>query len=314
MLALVTTADKINAICFFIAVVCVIFYICGAAGYSDDYDDLENVPWMLSRNGGSTTRFNLRSIDSSGGGGTVQYSDCGGSTCSSCERDGKAAAALVILSLFLALAVAALSFANIVKYDAGRQMTSILCSALAVIFTIIALGLMMGHCKGRVEDNFNTDLDWGAGAVLTLLAMLMMFAIMCLLIAAASLAKGGDVAYNKASATDTAPGQPVAHSTAPSTAHATVVNGGPAHVTTGAGGLSRDASAPHAAPATTNTSTAAPGGQVVGTTVVATTPTQPVVLVPSLADANHLSPAEGAHAREGLCSPAEVVVVPKEEV
>jgi uncharacterized membrane protein YhaH (DUF805 family) len=298
MLALVTTADKINAICFFIAVVCIIFYICGAAGYSEDYDDLENVPWLLSRNGGSTTRFNLRSIDASGGGGTFQYSDCGGSTCSTCERDGKAAAALVIISLFLALAVAALSFANIVKYDAGRQMISILCAAFAVILTIIALGLMMGQCKGRIEDNFNTDLDWGAGAVLTLLAMLMMFAIMCLLIAAASLATGGDVAYNKASATDTgARAAPVAHSAAPSAAHATAVNGGPAHVATGTGALSKDASAPHAAPA-----------------AVATTPTQPVVLVPSLADANHLSPTGAAHAREGLCSPAEVVVVPKEEV
>jgi uncharacterized membrane protein YidH (DUF202 family) len=205
----VTTADKINAICCFLATVCVVFYVCGVTAYSNKSRDLGNVPWFLSTDK-PIARFGLRSFTVENSGDETEYHDCSGDACDACDKDGKVAFALTLFSLAMAFLVAALAGANFVSYDGIRQAAKIICTALAVVATIIALGLMMGHCRRKVEND-GGNYDWGAGSILTLIAMLLMLITMCLLSVAAAVA-AGEVAYNKA-AVEAAAARPAADTT-----------------------------------------------------------------------------------------------------
>jgi ABC-type Na+ efflux pump permease subunit len=204
-----TTADKINAICCFLATVCVVFYVCGVTAYSNNSRDLDNVPWFLSTNK-PIARFGLRSVTVENSGGETEYHNCSGDACDACDKDGKVAFALTLFSLVMGFLVAALAAANFASFDGIRQAAKIICTALAVVATIIALGVMMGHCKSKVEND-GGDYDWGAGSILTLIAMLLMLITMCLLSVAAAVA-AGEVAYNKA-AVEAAAAAPAADTT-----------------------------------------------------------------------------------------------------
>jgi FtsH-binding integral membrane protein len=187
MLTLVTTADKINAIVCFLATTALACYICGVIAYSNKHSDLKRVPWFKSK-GDPKSYWGLRSV-TGGEGGNTEYHDCSGNACDYCDKDGKAAFALTLFSLAMALLVATLSWANVVKYDHGRQAAKIAFSTLAWIASVIAIALMVGHCRGQVEDELGGRYEWGAGSILTLVALLLMFINMCLLSAAASVAE-----------------------------------------------------------------------------------------------------------------------------
>jgi hypothetical protein len=185
MLALVTTADKINAIVCFLATAALALYIASVCAYSDKHRDIKNVAWFREKD--NDTHFGLRAATGDTG-GVTEYHDCDGDACNYCDRDGKAAFALTLFSLVMAFLVAALAWANVVKYDHGRQAAKIAFSTLAWIASVIAIGLMMGHCRGEVEDT-GGSYEWGPGSIMALVALLLMFINMCLLSAAAGLAE-----------------------------------------------------------------------------------------------------------------------------
>jgi di/tricarboxylate transporter len=194
MLALVTTADKINAIVCFLATAAVALYIVGLCAYSDEHENIKRTHWFREKN--NDLYFGLRGVtgqqNDQGGGsghGVTEYHDCGGNACDDCDKDGKAAFALTLFSLVMAFLVAALAWANVVKYDHGRQAAKIAFSTLAWIASVIAIGLVMGQCRGTVEDDFHGSYEWGPGAICTLVALLLMFINMCLLSAAAGVAE-----------------------------------------------------------------------------------------------------------------------------
>lgn len=185
-----TTTGKLNAACCAIAALCILFYICASAGYSNTRNDLQHVNWFYSDTVG-TIRFGLQglSVEGTGGGSrTIKYNtNCGNDFCDTCERAGKAAIALTLLSLFLTIAVAGISGSLAMgQYKPRVLSVNQLLTLLAVLFSIIALGLMNGQCMNKVEDELNTlDFEWGPGASLVLVSLLFLVVVAILQFAAA---------------------------------------------------------------------------------------------------------------------------------
>jgi ABC-type Na+ efflux pump permease subunit len=205
-----TKSGVLNAVCCAIATLCILFYICSAAGYSNRSNDLDNVNWFYSSTF-QTTNFGLQGFGVKNGGSqqTVKYKnsdECTLDFCDICARDGQAAAALTVLSLFLTIAIAALSGMTVHKYHPQFQLINIVFTVIAIFFSMVALGLMNGQCLDKVKNDIDSmDFEWGPGASLNLVCLLFLAIVAVLLLVSAGLSKtdnnaaGG--AHSQASAT-----------------------------------------------------------------------------------------------------------------
>lgn len=205
-----TTSGKLNLACCVIGALCILFYISASAGYSNTKDDLKNVNWFYSDTVG-TLRFGLQGVSVEGMGGgsrTIKYNNnnCGNGFCDTCERSGKGAIALTLLSLFLTIAMTGIAASQAMgQYSPRVQSVNQLLTLLAVLFSIIALGLMNGQCMNKVEDELDTlDFDWGPGASLVLVSLLFLVVAAILQFAASMVA--GNEARDQAHATPSSSG------------------------------------------------------------------------------------------------------------
>lgn len=161
-----------------LSMIATVFYVIGAIGYSDDNDVIKNVAWITQEQGGVDGYYALRQayITGSGADLTIKFKDCSGAsdTCETCEDNGKGAFALCIIGAVVALLTMFTCGTLSRQVSFPLQLTSILLAAGACIAGLIAISLFMGDCYDKIDDATPDDIEWGPGAVLTIIAMFMM--------------------------------------------------------------------------------------------------------------------------------------------
>ncbi len=171
-------SPTLNYISSTLSFVAMIFYIIGAIGYSGDGDVIKSVAWIIIKDNGVSTYFGLKDAYVTAGGqsDTASYSDCKNQSdiCDKCNDDGKGAFALCIIGAVVSLLTMSVCGTLSRQVSFPLQLTSILLAAGACIAGVISLSLFMGDCYDEVDDNTNSDLKWGAGSSLVIIAMFLM--------------------------------------------------------------------------------------------------------------------------------------------
>lgn len=191
----------LNGASIALSVVSLAFFVVGCIGYSDEGKVLKSVAWITSDNNGLDTYFGLRSvyvyIDLLDSDAIRDYDDdaCTFKFCDKCEKNGQAAFGLtVIATVFTAIAFA-LSAASLAAFNKGIQVANIFMAFIAAAASLVGVGLFMGKCYKELDNAFSDgtnglDLEWGPGAVLTLIGMLLMWIVVIFQIAAAGVGGG----------------------------------------------------------------------------------------------------------------------------
>ena len=176
---------NVNLISAVLAFVATLFFVIGCIGYSSDDDTVKNVAWISVDNGGTTVYYALRQVFVSGGGGSGSYNDCASfsDACEKCEDDGKSAFGLMfIAALFAAMTtVACGALGQSAEQLATCYSTSARMGAVSIVLALVALGaslislsVFMGDCYDEIDDTTNNELEWGPGAVLSIIGLLLM--------------------------------------------------------------------------------------------------------------------------------------------
>ena len=185
----------LNGISAAIAGLAVLFFIVGAAGYSNDSDVIEDVAWITISKNGFDVYYGLQKylFKYNGYEPSLSYDSdtCTLDSCDHCYKDGMASIALIIIALFFTTTVTCISGVLVTSANSSgvlMQATNLGLALFAAIMGAIALGLFMGDCYNKVYDEVNTDddyvgsvnLKWGPGSILTLIGVILMFIVAAL--------------------------------------------------------------------------------------------------------------------------------------
>jgi hypothetical protein len=190
-----SSATGLNATSAVLSVIAFVFFLIGVIGYSNDNDTVKNVNWFNlkdsgSENGNADFYLGLSrvAVEIPGGGSQAfVFADCDGSTCDDCEREGKNAFGLLIISTIMAFVTAALTMGASAAPSSALSGASVATSFVAFVFGIIGWSLFVKECYyDNIKDSFSQKFDYGAGSVLPLIAFLLSFLIFILQIAAAA--------------------------------------------------------------------------------------------------------------------------------
>jgi hypothetical protein len=125
--------------------------------------------------------------------GIISYrtnEDCIENWCDTCNREGRAAFSLTIVALVSSFVVLGNTGFLFIAPSFWTQVVNAVLSGIAALFSLIAVGMFMGDCYYEIELS---DLRWGTGSILAVLAMLLMWFVMFMQIAAAMMTgKSGD--------------------------------------------------------------------------------------------------------------------------
>ena len=191
----------LNGISAAIAGLAVLFFIVGAAGYSNDSDVIEDVAWITISKNGFDVYYGLQKylFKYNGYEPSLSYDSdtCTLDSCDHCYKDGMASIALIIIALFFTTAVTCISGVLVTSANSIMQATNSGLALFAAIMGAISLGIFMGDCYNKVYDEVNTDddyvgsvnLKWGPGSILTLIGVILMFIVAALQMSA--IAMGG---------------------------------------------------------------------------------------------------------------------------
>lgn len=165
---------------FGMCLLALLFFVIGCIGFSNDHDVIENVSWIMIDTGPTTIYYGLKeATTSSGGGGS--YEDCKdvSDMCDQCNDDGKGAFALIFIATLITAAAAGLTGFLSQATEANMTMgtINIVLACLAVGASLISLAIFMGGCYNEIDDNTNEDLEWGPGAALSIIGLLIMAAV-----------------------------------------------------------------------------------------------------------------------------------------
>ena len=177
-------APNMNFISTFLCLVACLFFVIGCIGYSEDDDAVKRASWIRVENSGSTVYYALKEVYVSGGGGGA-YSDCANlsNACEKCEEDGKSAVGLLFIAAIFAaitavtcglLGQSAGQLATCYSTNATMGLISVVLALIACGASLIAVSLFMGDCYDEIDDTTNEDLEWGPGAILSLIGLLSM--------------------------------------------------------------------------------------------------------------------------------------------
>jgi hypothetical protein len=200
-------SQALNGVSAGLAALATIFYIVGCVGYASEEDAIKNTNWInyagdddlldikvyvglkkvlfTATNDYSTTfKFSSCANDDD------NYDDDDNGLCSTCDETGKAAFGLLIISTILAFVVTCLSGATAASPNAPLTYANLVCSFVSGLFGVIGFGLFMHSCYNKVDDTTTVDLQYGPGAILSLIAFLMMWIVIVLQIAVAAMGGG----------------------------------------------------------------------------------------------------------------------------
>lgn len=162
-----------------------VFFIIGCTGYTETKENLENVPWITFKEDSLDLKayfglkaYRIDAFDSD----TEAYSadSCTASFCDRCEHDGRSAIGLLVISTVFAAVTTVLSGALAASHNATSQLGNLFLSFVSAAFAIIGFGMFMGSCYMKIDEDSNFDLKWGAGSIITLLGLIMMFVVVVL--------------------------------------------------------------------------------------------------------------------------------------
>ena len=168
----------------FSAVSC-LFFMIGALGYTHNKDTMKNISWFYLTypgSGGNKIYYSLK-------GQYIEQLNNSGDYASrteetrydKCNSDGYAAYVLVVIACLCSLCCAFLSGALIKNDFTFGQFIGCGLAGLATFMSGIALAVFMGDCQSAMKKFFDNypgyEEHWAPGAVLTAVAMVMMFIV-----------------------------------------------------------------------------------------------------------------------------------------
>lgn len=158
------------------------FFVVGCAGYSGDEANLKNASWIRVDDGGTEVWFGLLKfhVEAAATKLTTNFKDCNNSYCNECERDGRSAISLLIISTVFAFVSTILSGALFAGPQVFLQWGNIVVTFISAAFALIGFGLFMGECYKEIDNSTTLDLEWGPGSILTCLGLLMMWLVVVL--------------------------------------------------------------------------------------------------------------------------------------
>jgi hypothetical protein len=195
-------SQALNGVSAGLAALATIFYIVGCAGYASEEDAIKNSNWI--NYAGDDDVFDIKVYvglkkvlftATSDYSTMFTFSSCANDDdsnglCSTCEETGKGAVGLLIISTILAFVVTCLSGATAASPNAPLTYVNLVCSFISGLFGVIGFGLFMHSCYNKVDDTTTVDLQYGPGAILSLIAFLMMWIVIVLQIAVAAMGGG----------------------------------------------------------------------------------------------------------------------------
>ncbi len=172
-------SPTLNYVSSTLSMIAMVFYVFGSIGYTSDKDVIQNVAWITAEESGVNVYYALKKAYITGQGTDVvqSYSDCSnnnGNVCDKCEEDGKGSFVLCIIGAVVALCTMSVcgSLSRTVSFP--MQLLSIAFAGAACAAGVIALGMFMGDCYDKLDDQSNVDLMWGPGSTLVIIAMFLM--------------------------------------------------------------------------------------------------------------------------------------------
>lgn len=176
------TQQALNATSAVFSLCAFVFFIVGCVGYSGDKDNLKNAAWIKIDDQGTEAWFGLLKYHFKTAlfEGTTSFKDCTDSFCDECERDGRSAIGLLVISTVFAFVTTILSGALFASPQVPLQWGNIAVAFVSAAFALIGFGLFMGECYKKIDDSSTLDLEWGPGSVLTCLGLLMMWLVVVL--------------------------------------------------------------------------------------------------------------------------------------
>lgn len=178
----------LNGISIAISVVSVSFVAVGSIGYSEEKSVIQSVAWITSANGGLSADFGLRSVYLSSDlldfEVTQTYRDetCTADFCGICEKNGKSSFVLTIIAIGLTVISMIFGGLAMVITSKALQVINGIVSLFAALGSLVAVGVFMFNCYSAVDQDLGEgpnglDLQWGPGAILTIIGMLLMWVV-----------------------------------------------------------------------------------------------------------------------------------------
>jgi hypothetical protein len=205
-------AQALNGVSAALASVSFIFYIVGCVGYSSNRDGIKSTNWINYSVGNTDDYFNpeiyiglrkvlltfnsnynqIISFKSCADGDDDDYDDYDDddNTCDICYKNGQATFGLLVVAAILAFVVICLSGATAASPNAPLTYVNLVCSFISGLFGVIGFGLFMHSCYNKFDDDVTETLHYGPGAIMSLVAFLLMWLVIVLQIAASAMGGG----------------------------------------------------------------------------------------------------------------------------
>jgi hypothetical protein len=181
--------SAINAISAGLAVVSFTFYLIGIIGYTPEKGSLVDVHWISINQGNSHIYFGLQNyyVDVSGSHNLVDYGsdECTQDFCDNCEWDGRVVGGLLIIALFFTVISFGLSAASVQAVSKPIGISNIVMSFIAFAVSLVGIIAFMGECYSDINGVYSPKAQWGPGAILSIIGMVLMGIVFLLQIAGA---------------------------------------------------------------------------------------------------------------------------------
>mmetsp|Transcript_57032 Transcript_57032/g.116721 ORF Transcript_57032/g.116721 Transcript_57032/m.116721 type:complete len:201 (-) Transcript_57032:44-646(-) len=163
----------LNVVAICISALCLIFIVCGMAGWTTSSDNLQNVPWAYSDKNSVEFWGGLQNYYYEAGStsGTVSYDASGcGDNCSDCEGAGQTAFGFTFLGFLATLAACGAGGYACMNETPTILYVSAGVTAMSAFCLMIAFSAFIDQCIGDLDGSSSLDVVTGAGCNLVITA------------------------------------------------------------------------------------------------------------------------------------------------
>ena len=185
-------SGPLNLASSLLSIACGFFFALSCFGYGKSDGLIKHFAWILSEDT-ANAYFGLRAVlyESSVWENAVSYRNDGSCTenwCDRCYTAGIASFLLLIFASVLSFLVA-INIGNLIRSKSPpTQLWNALFASCIGILGIVSLSIFMGNCYDAIEDSSESidsfDLTWGPGAALCFVAMVLIWIVAILQLAA----------------------------------------------------------------------------------------------------------------------------------
>lgn len=171
--------SAINAVSAGLSVISFTFFLIGIIGYAPQKASLVDIHWIrIHASNVQNIYFGTQSLyfDVSGQHNVIKYGDdeCTGDFCDQCDWQGKVVGGLLIIALVFTTVSIALSGASVSTVSKPMGISNIVMSFIAFATSLVGIVSFMGRCWSEVNTQFSNDAEWGPGAILSIIGMVLM--------------------------------------------------------------------------------------------------------------------------------------------